>query len=145
MKDIGRWAAWAAGLWAGLLLAIAVVAAPAAFAVLDRVDAGRFVGRLFAQEAYASLVIGVLLVLTERVLTRRRAEGPLSTTMLLLLGALFCTVAGYFAIQPLMAEARAGQGPWSFAALHGASTVFFGAKTLFVAAAAFRLTRALTS
>ena len=36
-------------LWAGLLLAIAVVAAPAAFAALPSADAGRVVGRMFIQ------------------------------------------------------------------------------------------------
>lgn len=145
MKDLGRWAAWLAGLWAGMLLTIAAVAAPGAFAVLERADAGRFVGRLFASEAYAGLAIGVLLVLAERWCARRRREGPLSPTMLLLLGALFCTVAGYFAIEPLMAEARSGRGTWSFGALHGASALFFALKALLVAAAAFRLTQAPTS
>ena len=59
--------------------------------------------------------------------------------MLLALGALFCTVAGYYAIQPMMAAARAGQGAWSFGALHGASSVFFGLKGLLVLALAWRL------
>ena len=49
-----------AGLWAGGLWTIAAIAAPASFAVLARPDAGRFVGRVFAQEAAAGLVIAIL-------------------------------------------------------------------------------------
>ena len=41
--------------------------------------------------------------------------------MLLALGTVFCTVAGYYALAPLMAAARAGQGSLSFAQLHGIS------------------------
>ena len=59
--------------------------------------------------------------------------------MLLVLGALFCTVLGWFAVQPMMAAARAGQGSFSFAALHGVSTVLYGVKTLLVAVLAWRL------
>jgi hypothetical protein len=55
---------------------------------------------------------------------------------------LFCTVAGYFALQPMMAAARAGQGPWSFAALHVASTAFFSLKALLVLVLAWRVSRA---
>ena len=33
-----------------------------------------------------------------------------SVDMALCLGTLFCTVAGYFAVQPMLAAARAGQG-----------------------------------
>jgi hypothetical protein len=145
VADLGRWAAWLAGLWGGLLVTIAGVAAPGAFAVLQRADAGRFVGRLFAQEAYVSLAVAVLLVLAERRRVQRSGNGRLSATMLLLLGTLFCTVAGYFAIQPMMAEARAGRGALSFGALHGLSALFFGVKTVLVGIVAFRLTRARTS
>jgi hypothetical protein len=141
VRDLGRWAAWLAGLWAGMLATIAALAAPAAFAVLERADAGRFVGRVFAQEAYASLAIGVVLLVVVRIGARRSGASPFSAEMLLLLGTLFCTVAGYFAIQPLMAEARAGKGSWSFGALHAASSVFFGLKLLLVAVLAFRLSR----
>jgi hypothetical protein len=141
VKDLDRWAAWLAGLWAGMLATIAAVAAPSAFAVLERADAGRFVSRVFAQEASASVALAVLLIAADRIASRRRRSSPFSAEMLMLLGALFCTVAGWFAIQPMMAEARAGQGAWSFAALHGASSVFFGLKLLLVAVLAFRLNR----
>jgi hypothetical protein len=63
----------------------------------------------------------------------------LSADMLLVLGALFCTVFGYFALQPMMAPARAGEGPLSFAALHGISSALFVLKAVLVAVLAWRL------
>ena len=67
---LSRAAAVLAGLWAGVLLCIGLMAAPAAFAVLASVDAGRFTGHLLAQEAYLCLALAVLLVLMERARTR---------------------------------------------------------------------------
>ena len=58
--------------------------------------------------------------------------------MILALGTVFCTVAGYFALQPMMAAARAGQGPLSFGQLHAVSAAFYGAKVLLVLALAWR-------
>ena len=47
-----------AGLWAGVLLAIALIGAPAGFAVLsERADAGRVAGQMFVREAYLSLAM----------------------------------------------------------------------------------------
>ena len=140
---LARWAQWLAGLWAGVLLCIALLAAPSAFAVLSSADAGRVVGRYFAQEAYLSLLLVVLLFAFERgraLADSQAGRGSvLSTNILLLMGALFCTVGGYFAVQPMMAAARAGQGTWSFATLHAVSAGFFALKALLVCVFAWRL------
>lgn len=129
-------------LWAGALLCIGLVATPAPFATLATADAGRVVSRILAQEAWLSLVLGVTLLLLARRQARQAAQAQgasaFSTDMLLLLGTLFCTVAGYFAIQPLMPAARAGQGPFSFGQLHLASASFFVLKALLVMALAWR-------
>jgi hypothetical protein len=142
-----RFAAVIAGVWAGTLACIAAIAAPAAFATLARADAGRFVGRVFLVEAYLSLALAMLLFLVERRRTRDAAEageGSLfSANLVLLLGTLFCTVAGYFAIEPMMAAARLGQGPWTLGALHAASVSLFVVKGLLVLALAWRLTAAV--
>jgi hypothetical protein len=147
--SLTRTAALAAGLWAGLLVGIGLIGAPAGFAVLAVHDAGRLVGRMFAQEAHVSLVLSIALFLVERSRTRRAAEAGegsvLNANMLLALGALFCTVAGFFALQPMMAAARAGQGAWSFGALHAASAAFYALKALLVLALAWRLTRVPSS
>ncbi|MDH4391157.1 MAG: DUF4149 domain-containing protein [Aquabacterium sp.] len=130
------------GLWAGVLLCIAAIAAPAAFALLDRPAAGQLVGWFFAREAWLSLVAAVLLMVIERGRARAAAAAGqgsvLSADLLLLLTTVFCTVAGYFALQPLMAAARTGQGPLSFGQLHFISVGFFLAKLLCILALAWR-------
>jgi hypothetical protein len=131
------------GLWAGLLLTVALVATPAPFALLPQAEAGRVVARVLASEAYASLALGLLALVLERRAARRGAEqGGTQFTggMALALGAIFCTVAGYFALQPLMGPARAGQGPFSFGQLHLASAAFYGLKLVLVSVLAWRAT-----
>lgn len=140
---VWRGAALLAALWAGVLLAIGAVAAPAAFAVLPSADAGRVAGRMFSIEAHAGLAVAVVLFIVERRRARDAAEAGqgsvMSANLVILLGALFCTVAGYFALQPMMAAARAGQGSMPFAALHGVSSAFFVLKGVLVLALAWRL------
>ena len=142
---LARIAAVMAGMWAGIVVGIGLIGAPAGFAVLATpAEAGRVAGRMFAVEAPLSLAFAMAIFLLERRRVRDRLESggtasQFSTEMLLALGALFCTVAGYYAIQPMMAAARAGQGSWSFGALHGASTLFYGVKGLLVLALAWRL------
>jgi hypothetical protein len=134
---MSRLRALLAGLWAGVLLAVALVATPAPFATLAAADAGRVVARVLATEAYLSLGAAVLLMVLER--GRARDGSPaMSPELLLVLGALFCTVLGHFGLQPMIAAARSGQGAWSFAALHTASVVLFGIKLLLVVALAWR-------
>jgi Domain of unknown function (DUF4149) len=132
-------------LWAGLLLTVAAIATPAPFATLPAADAGRVVARILAQEAWLSLAIGMLVVLMERRHARRAAQAgegsQFSTNMLLGLGAVTCTVAGYFAVQPLLPSARAGQGWIGFGALHAASVGFFALKLLLVLVLAWRCAR----
>ena len=133
------------GLWAGWLLCVALLATPAVFSQLSGAEAGRLVGRMLAQEAYTSLALGVVLLALERLAARHAAQsgtGPqFSTGMVLALGALFCTVAGYFGIQPMMPAARAGQGVFSFGQLHAASAVFYVIKGLLVLALAWLAAR----
>lgn len=131
-----------AALWGGLLLCVAFVATPSAFAVLERAQAGVYVARVFAIEAQVSLALGLVLMAIERRLVRDAVEagrpgGQFSARLLMPVVALFCTVAGYYGLQPLMADAKAGVGVASFAALHGASLALFGLKGLAVLALAW--------
>lgn len=132
-----------AGLWAGILLCIGALAAPSAFATLSVTDAGRFAGRLFAQEAYLSIGVALVLFVIERQRSRNAAAAGtgsvFSVNLMLLLGTLFCTVAGYFAVLPLMEAARAGKGNLSFETLHTVSGSFFLLKGLLVLTLAWRL------
>lgn len=134
---MGKLQALLAALWGGFLLCIAFVATPSAFAVLERAQAGAFVARVFAIEAQVSLALGLVLMMIERRLTRDANEAgqtvpQFSMRLLLPVIALFCTIAGYYGLQPLMAEARTGTRVASFAALHGLSLAFFGVKGLAV-------------
>jgi hypothetical protein len=137
-----RWRRLLPGLWLGLLLCVVLMATPAPFALLERVDAGRVVARILAQEAYASLALAMLVLMLERFAARDAAEqaggSQFSAGMALAAGALFCTVAGYFGVQPMMEAARAGHGPLGFGQLHAVSAAFFGVKLLLVAALAWR-------
>lgn len=130
------------GLWAGWLLCVALLATPSVFSQLAGAEAGRLVGRMLAQEAYTSLALGLaLLVLERRALARSADAGEgsaFSAGVLLALGALFCTVAGYFALQPLMPAAKLGQGSFSFGQLHVASAAFYLLKVALVLALSWR-------
>lgn len=132
--DPRRLAVLVAGLWAGLILGIALIAAPAAFAILQRAVAGAVVGRMFAHEAYAGLAFSALLLWAMRRVARDEAAAGLgsqfSPSLVLVFIALFCTLFGHFGLQPLMAVARAGEGMWSFALLHGVAIMLFALKGL---------------
>ena len=138
-----RLTAWLAGLWAGVLWGVGLIGAPAGFATTLPETAGRVAGRMFVQEAYLSLVLALVLFLMLRKMASAVAEAGAGSVfdgnMLLALGAIFCTVAGYFAVQPMMASARAGQGPVSFGALHGISASFYLLKAVLVSVLAWRL------
>jgi hypothetical protein len=143
--SLERWRRLIPGLWAGWLLCVALLATPAVFALLVGAEAGRVVSRMLAQEAYTSLALGVIVLLLERVAARRsvgQGQGSqFSAGMLLALGAIFCTVAGYFGVQPMMQAARAGQAMLSFGQLHAVSTAFYLVKVLLVGALAWRAAR----
>jgi len=134
-----RWRSLLAGLWAGVLLCVAGIATPAPFALLAVADAGRVAGRILAQEATLSLALGLVLALMERRVARNGST-QFSTGLVLALGTIFCTVAGYFAIQPMMPAARLGQGPLTFGQRHAISAGFYGVKVLLVLALAWRAT-----
>ena len=118
-----------AALWLGLVLTLGAVVAPLAFQLMERTQAGQFAGACFKLEAQLSLGAAMLLFMCHRKLAQQVAEAGqgsrVSTELLLVLGALFCTVLGYFALQPMMEAARAGQGMYSFGTLHGASSLLF--------------------
>ena len=131
-------------LWLGMLLTVAGIATTSAFAALPVVDASKVVSRVLAREAATSLMLGAAWLALDRLRVRRdveRAASPqFSADVALGLGAVLCTVVGYYALQPLMADARQGLGRLSFAQWHAVSLAFFGIKILLVAALAWRST-----
>ncbi len=139
-----RFARLLAGLWAGLLVGIGAIGAPAGFAITTVEIAGRTAGRMFAIEAHVSLALAALLLMLTRKTVPAVPDQPpmptLNTNLLLVLATLVCTIVGYFVLQPMMVAARAGEGSLSFGALHGLSAGFFALKGLLVLALAWRLT-----
>jgi hypothetical protein len=136
--------------WAGALLMLALAVGPTAFGQLPSPVAGALMGRLFAIEAPLSCVVAVLgLVLHRRIQSdaddlRDPGSPPpsvLTFDVMLLAGVLFCTVAGYYGLQPSMAAARSGgQGGLSFGALHGISMAFFAIKIALLVVLSWRAT-----
>lgn len=135
---------WLSGLWAGSVVSVGAIAAPALFSVLDRSVAGQGAGQIFAIEGKVSLAFAVVLFLLER--SKVRADGPgrssasvMSGNLLLILAALFLTVFGQFALHPMIAAAKAGQPTaLSFGALHGLSAGLYWLKALVLLALAWR-------
>jgi hypothetical protein len=132
-------------LWAGVLLCVALIAAPAPFATLEVEEAGRVVARIFFVEACFSLLAAALWLLLDRGAGRSASRGlfgsqrgALEADVWLTWATVLCTVVGYFAVATLLPAAREGSGLFSFGQLHLLSMVLFGVKTLLVLALAWR-------
>ena len=143
-----RFQAWLAGVWAGMILAVGGVAAPSLFMALEREFAGKGAGRIFTVEAKVSLAFAILIFVIERRRVRDLVEqgvqvSAMTANLLLVLGALFLTIFGEFALHPMIEAAKAGQPtPLSFGALHGISAMLFWVRAVIVGALAWRLTSA---
>ena len=98
-------------LWAGVLLCIALIATPVPFALLDRADAGRVVGRIFVQEAWLSLVLAVGL-LGDQITGTLVAGGGLVLTGVIL--TLFWSLARQVRRQEEYARAQAASNSSGF-------------------------------
>ncbi len=129
--------------WAGAVLAIAFIGAPAAFAVLPSKElAGAVAAQLFKTEAYGSLLVAAFAWIALRPSAaldtaadaiegerKARVDWPLWTALLVILIA---TIMGYFALTPQMQAIKAAQGSSSSAylQLHGASMGLYALKAL---------------
>lgn len=120
-------------LWTGAVLAIAFIAAPAAFAALpDRALAGSVVAILFRTEALGSVLLAALTWLALRRYTRAAPLAQSWPLWMALLLVVFATVLGYFALIGPMEQARAQYGGASvqYLRLHGISMGFYALKAL---------------
>lgn len=125
-----------ATVWVGSLWTIGYLVAPTLFATLqDSTLAGSIAGRLFRIEAWLALACAALLlglIRSGRALPDRRQQRLLT---LVVLAMLLCTLIGYFALNPFMAQLReaaaAAGGVWEpdararFGMLHGVSSMFY--------------------
>jgi hypothetical protein len=133
-----RWRRVLPGLWSGVLLCIAAIAAPAAFGALASAEAGRVVAGIFVREGWLSLGLAAVLLGLERHGGGPAMGGPKLSNVGLLWATVACTLLGYFVVRALLPAARSGQGVLSFGQLHLISTVFYGLKTLAVLLLAWR-------
>jgi hypothetical protein len=123
-------------LWAGGLWTICGVAAPTAFALLTRADAGAIVGRLFAIAAAAGAVIGLALLALIGASTRRR-----SIQITIAIAAL-APVLSEVALGPLMRGARLNGDLRMFGILHGLAAALFLSACLCTLILVWKLNRA---
>jgi hypothetical protein len=142
---LARLGSWLAGIWTGLMAGIGFVAAPVLFARLPRPDAGRLATDLFSLDATIGICIGAVLAMVGLQLGRDRGErgsgSRFGRELSLALTALACIVIGYYALQPMLEAARAGQGALSFGTLHGIASAFFVVRFLVVAVLAWLLAK----
>jgi len=143
---LARLGGWLAGVWAGLMAGVGLVAAPVLFAGLPRADAGRLATSLFSLDATIGLCVGAVLAIIGLQLGRERSErgtgsrfGP---ELMLALAALLCIVVGYYVLQPMMEAARSSTtGASSFGALHGIASACFAVRLALAAVLAWRFAK----
>jgi len=108
-------------LWVGSLWTVGYLVAPVLFSSLaDRALAGTIAGSLFRVEAWLSLGCGAGLLLLGSPEIEAR---PKKIWLGIIVGMMACTAIGYFGLQPMMAELRAGAGAGG---LQGAARMQFG-------------------
>jgi hypothetical protein len=132
-----RIAGFALSWWAGSLLTVCAVAAPTAFAVLDRQSAGRVAARLF----FSATIIGICVVATVLVAKRIGKFDMSRAVTVAIASAVLAPLISEILLGPLMQSARAAGDMTRFGALHGVSAVLFGIACICSAIAAWRFNR----
>ena len=117
-------------LWAGSLWTVGYLVAPTLFATLhDRVLAGVIAGSMLRVEALLSIACAVvtlgLLAASKDVTEQRR-----KILYAVVAAMLVCTLASYFGLGPLMAEAKLAGDRSKFGMLHGISMVVYLVQSL---------------
>ena len=135
---MSRLAAVVLTLWAGSLWTICAIAAPAAFAVLDRPAAGRLAGTLFRIETWLGFACAMLLFATAL------AHKPLATRVgppWLIAATAAAPLLSELVLSPMMVAARAANDMARFGMLHGLSAILFVAAALGALALVLRFNR----
>jgi hypothetical protein len=111
-------------LWAGGLWTICVVAAPSAFAVLERRAAGELAGRLFEIAAWSGALIGLLLFVLLRAANGLSSSSTRSVRLLIATAAL-APMLSELVLGPLMHAARVQGDMRAFGVLHAVGGALF--------------------
>jgi hypothetical protein len=124
---VSRLAAVVLTLWAGSLWTICAIAAPAAFAVLERAAAGRLAGALFQIATWLGAACALILFATAFV--HKPLAARLSPSWLVAATAA-APLLSELVLSPMMAAARAANDMSRFGMLHGLAAVLFVAAAL---------------
>jgi hypothetical protein len=142
-----------ATFWVGTLWAVGFVVAPTLFSTLsDRALAGTIAGSLFNIVAWLSLFCAAALLALLFQAGRGAQAQPTKINYYLIAGMVTCTLIGYFALQPQMAELRLvlhsvadsniaalADARKQFGILHAVSTGFYIVQSLLGAALILKL------
>lgn len=142
-----------ATFWVGTLWAVGFVVAPTLFSTLsDRALAGTIAGSLFNTVAWLSLFCAAALLALLFQAERGAQAQPAKVNYYLIIGMVACTLIGYFALQPHMAELRLvlhsvadadaaalAEVRKQFGILHAVSTGFYVVQSLLGAALILKL------
>lgn len=140
-----------ATFWVGTLWAVGFVVAPTLFSTLsDRALAGTIAGSLFNIVAWLSIFCAAALLALLFQAKRSEYNEPPKALNYLILAMVACTLAGYFGIQPYMAELRLvlhsvtdaaviADAKKQFGILHGVSTGIYVVQSLLGAALIVKL------
>ncbi|HKP35131.1 MAG TPA: DUF4149 domain-containing protein [Sphingomicrobium sp.] len=124
---MSRFAAVVLTLWAGSLWTVCGIAAPAAFAVLDRPGAGRVAGALFQIETWLGAACALLLFALGFI--HKPLAARLSPSWLIAATAA-APLLSELVLSPMMAAARAANDMSRYGILHGLAAVLFIAAAL---------------
>ncbi len=135
---MSRFAAVVLTLWAGSLWSICGIAAPTAFAVLERPAAGRIAGALFRIETWLGFACAMLLFVAAFV------HKPLAARLgppWLIAATAAAPLVSELVLSPMMAAARAANDMARFGMLHGVSAILFFAAAVGALALVLRFNR----
>jgi hypothetical protein len=124
-------------LWAGSLVTVCGIAAPTAFAVLERRFAGLLVGQLFLFETIVGLVAVTAVFIAQRF---GRFSIPRPVAIALAVGAV-APLISELVLGPMMQAARNAADMARFGALHGISALLFVTASISAIVAAWQFTR----
>lgn len=108
-------------LWTGSLITVCALAAPTAFAVLERQMAGRIAARLFLAETVIGVAAAALIFIAQRI----GGFGLTRGAIVLIYAAAAAPLISHLVLGPLMEAARSAGNMARFGALHGVSALLF--------------------
>jgi len=124
-------------LWAGSLVTVCGLAAPTAFALLERRSAGQVAARLFLFETIIGLIVAAIVFVAQRT---SRFPIPRAATIALAIGVT-APLSSELVLGPMMQTARSVGDMARFGVLHGVSALLFAVACICAIASAWLFNR----